>query len=315
MIDAHFNRWINIAYREMARQYIIPRLHSGNPVALTIVPGSTQRYFLPYDFSRAIAFFDSNNRSLDVIPNEDVRQFGEYNSFGSFVQYYEYHGVNQTVLADSGATPITIGVANRDTTVTASGAVFTSAMVGEYLLPLARNTATGLGNPEDYAYKIASFTSTTVVVLATPFRGVLADAGTVSDLVTSYFQVRPIGTPIIRIWGDPGASTTPTINLEYQKVPAKLANDEDSPEEDRLSEALVYKAIDLAGWAYLNAFMVKKAQEVIANSLGAFQTVKDFDRKLIHNFLQSNPMARSYSMLAGQRMGMGWDYSFGSVKY
>lgn len=316
MLDAHFVRWTNAAYRIVSRDYVIPKLNAGDSVTLKAVTGSTQKYYLPYDFQRVISFFDDNYRSLDVLPSEDVRQYGEYNSLGSFVQFYEYTSTNITPLAESGATPVLIAIPNRSTTVTASGGTpFTSAMAtdGEWILPIDRNTAAGAANPEDYGYKIATFTSTTVVVLARPFRGTLSDGGSVGSLTTGYFEVRPRNTPIVRIWGDPG--TAVDINLEYQRKPSKLANDEDTPEEDRLSESLTYMAIDMAGWRYREAFMAKRAQNAIAQTLSSFEKSKDYDKRLIHNYITGNPNGRSYSQIAGNRLGSHRQFSHRGIRY
>lgn len=282
-------------------------------MTLTAVSGSTQRFVLPYDYAAVIAFVDGNGRSLDPIPSMDVRQFGEYNSFGSFVAFFENNAPVGTPLTDSGSTPITIGIPNRSTTVTASAAVFTSSHVGEWLLPIDRNTASTFSSPEDYGYRIASLTDSTHVELERPFRGVLSDAGTVGDLTTSYFEIRPRQTKTVRIWGDPGS--TSTIKLEYQRTPSKLANFEDIPEEPRLSEALVYSAIQLAGISYREAFIVKTANDKIAQALSGFRSVKDRDRELVHNFLTSNPMARGYSQISGNHMGSADRYSGGSIRY
>ncbi len=311
LIDAHYVRWANEAYRTLTRKLIIPRLNNGAIVALIPVAGSTQNFYLPYDHSRTINFQDSTGRNLDPIPSEDVQAFGEYNSFGSYVAFYELLGANVTPLAESGATPITIGITNRSKTVTASAPIFTAAMVGEWLLPTGRNTAGGASNPEDYGYRIAAFTSTTVVTLERPFRGVLSDAGTTGDLTTGYFEVRPQNQPIARIWGDPGAAGT--ISIAYQRNPSKMANDEDTPEETRLSEAIVHSAIGMAGWAYKDAFTVKVARDAIADAYSSFQTVKDFDMKLVRNFITGNPNSRSYSQIAGNRLGTRNPY--GRVNY
>lgn len=316
MWDAHGTRFINMAYREIARQLIIPRLNSGAPVDLIPVSGETQQFYLPYDHSKVISFVDQTGRSLDPILSQDVKQFNEYNSLGTFVQFFEHNGVNQSPLAESGATPITIGIPNRSKTVTASAAVFTAAMEGEWLLPLARNTTAGAGNPEDYGYLIDTFNSTTSLTLSLHFRGVLSDGGTTGDLTTSYFEVRPKNTPIVFIWGDPGASST--ISITYQRVPSKLANDEDVPEEPRLAEAIVHKAIEMAGIAYRQGFMVQTAKGRFMEAMAGFQTVKDFDKELIHNFLTANPNARSYSMISGQHLSGsmgGMDFSGGRVNY
>ncbi len=317
VMDAHFLRFLNSAYREISRAYIIPRLHSGS-VTLTVVSGSTQNFYLPYDHSRVISFYDSNGRSLDVLRSEDVRQFNEYNALGSFVCFYEYSGVNLTPLYDSVAASVTCAIANRGTTVTASSAIFTSAHVGEWLLPLDYNTSSSAGNPEDYAYLISATTGTTAVPVTTctltrPFRGVISDAGAVGSMTTAYFQVRPVNTPIIRIWGLAGSA--PTVYCEYQRVPSKLANNEDVPEEPRLCEALVYRAIQLSGWGFRDAFMVKTAQDKINEALGAFQTCKDYDKKQIHNFLTANPQNRTYSQIAGRHVGQGYAYSHGGIRY
>lgn len=301
-LDAHFLRWINIAHRQMTRDLLIPSLNCGDPVDLVAVTGSTQKYYLPYDFNSIIAVIDENGRSLDPIPSMDVSQFGEYNSFGSFACFYEKSSSNVTPLAESGSTPVLIGIPNRSSTVTATGGTpFTAAMAGEYILPVARNTTAGAGNPEDYAYRIATFTSTTVVVLERTFRGVLSNAGDVSDLTTGYFEVRPRNTKIITIWGDPGSSAV--ISIKYQRVPSKLANDEDIPEDPTMSEAIVYKAIELAGWSYQNGFHAKKAPIAIAEATSQFKTAKDRDKELQHNFLTSNPNNRSYSQIGGIRLG------------
>lgn len=303
LLDAHFLRWLNMAYRQMSREYIIPALAHGDQLPLVVVTGSTQKFYLPYDFSAIISMTDQNERSLDPIPSLDVRQYGEYNSFGSFVAFYEYCSSNVTPLADSGSSPITISINNRSKTVTASAPVFTTAdeMEGEFLLPLNRNSTAGAASTEDYGYRINTFTSTTVVELERSFRGVISNSGSVGDLTTGYFEVRPKNTKIIRIWGDPAADDT--INLEYQRIPSMLSNDEDIPEEPRLCEAMVYKAIDLAGWAYQNAFHAKKAPAVIQEALSQFRTVAERDRLLIHNFITSNPNNRSYSQIGGIRAG------------
>lgn len=320
-LDAHFLRFLNLAYRDVARQYIIPRLNAGDAVTLGAVSGSTQKYYLPYDFERTIAFFDSNNRSLDVIPSEDVHQWGEYNSFGSFVQFYEFTSVNVSPLVSSGSTPNTISITNRGTTVTCSAAVFTDEHVGEWLLPTGQNSTASSANPEDYGYLISATTGTVAVpvttcTIARPFRGVIADTGTVGDLTTGYFEILPRNTPIIRIWGtNTNITTAPTIQCEYQRKPSKLANDEDIPEESRLSEALVYMAIKMAGWAYREAFVVKTSDQTIQSALASFQTVKDFDKNLVHNFLVGNPNGRSYSQISGMRMGYGYAYRGSGIRY
>lgn len=315
LLEAFFLRWINIAHRQISREYIIPALNNGDPVALTpiAVSNTNQKFYLPYDFSAVISFQDQTSRSLDPILSLDVRQYGEYNSFGTFVAFYEYCSSNITPLADSGNTPITLAITNRSTTATASAAVFASTHVGEWLLPLERNTVAGLGNPEDYAYLISAFTSTTVVTLARPFRGVLNDDGSVSNLATSYFEVRPRNTRIVRVWGQPGSTTT--INLEYQRKPSKLANDEDVPEDERLSEAIVLKAIELAGWAYQNAFHAKKSPAELARALAGYVLVSERDKLLIHNFITSNPNNRSYSQLGGGHMGQMDRYDTSGINY
>lgn len=322
LIDAHFIRWVNVAYKTIARSLVIPRLNAGDPVVLVAVSGSTQKFYLPYDFQKTIAFFDSTGRSLDIMLSEDVRQFGEYNSFGSFVQFYEFTSANITPLYDSIAQGTTLSITNKSTTATASSAIFTSAHVGEWLLPLDVNTTAGASNPEDFGYLIASTTGTVAVpsatcVLARPFRGTLSDGGTVGDLATARFEIRPRNVPICRIWGDPGSSSpSAVINIEYQRNPSKLANDEDTPEEDRLSEAIVYSAINLAGWAYQNAFQVQNAAKAISESTASFVHSKDFDRLLIRNFMTSNPMIRQYSQgVVGRHMGMHDVFSTSSIRY
>lgn len=317
-IDAHFIRFLNLAYREFARGFIIPRLNAGPAVTLPQISGETQRFMLPYDHSRVISFFDANNRSLDVLPSEDVRQYGEYNSLGSFVQFYEYTFASIAPLYDSAAVTVTLGISNRGVTATASSPIFTSAHVGEWLLPINRNSVAGSSNPEDCAYLISATAGTVAApsatcTLARPFRGVLSDAGTVSDLTTGYFEIRPRNTPIIRIWGDPGSSNTATISAEYQRVPSKLANPEDVPEESRLCEAMVFKAIMLAGIVFKEPFLVKTSTEKISESLSVFQTTKDFDKNLIHNFISGNPMSRSHGMLAGRHLG--GDLGRSSMRY
>lgn len=320
-LDAHFIRYLNMAYRDVARQYIIPRLNAGDPVELNAVSGSTQEYYLPYDFCSTIGFTDSSGRTLDVLPSSDRVQFNEYDALGSFVQFYEFASSNITPLLDSGSTPNTISITNRSTTVTCTASVFTEAHIGQWLLPLARNTTSGAGNPEDYAYLIDDTAGTTALptatcTLARPFRGVLLDSGSVDNLSTGYFEVLPRNTPIVRIWGNNTQdSTAPTINCEYQRVPSKLANDEDVPEEQRLSEALVYMAIQMAGWAYREAFSVKAANQMISTTLSNFQTAKDFDKNLVRNYIVGNPNGRSYSQIAGMRMGHGYAFRGNNIRY
>ena len=317
-MDAHFLRFLNAAYREVSRLYVIPRLNNGESIELVEVTGSTQEFYLPYDHSRIISFRDSTGRSLDVLPSEDVRQFNEYNALGAFVAFYEYYGVNDTPLYNSASASVTCGIPNRSTTVTASSAIFTDAHVGEWLLPLDRNTSSSSSNPEDYGYLISATSGTTAVPTTTctisrPFRGVISDAGSVGDMTTAYFEIRPRGCPMVRIWGN--ASAAPTIYAEYQRVPSKLANNEDIPEEPRICEALVYKSIQMAGWAFRETYMVKTAQERVLEALAGFQKSKDFDKRLIHNFLTANPQGRSYTQIGGRRMGQGWAYSHGSIRY
>ncbi len=325
MIDAHYNRWVNFCYREVARKFIIPRLNNGNQVALTLVTDTaiasstqTNAYFLPYDFSKTIAFFDSTGRSLDPIKSSDVRAFGEFNTFGGFAQFFEQNLASFNALVDPGSAT-TISISNRGTTVTASGAIFTSAHVGQWLLPLARNTSASAGNPENYSYLIASTAGTvlspsTACVLTRPFRGVTSDSGSTGDLTTGYFQIRPVNTPIIRIWGDPGA-TGYTPYIEYQRTPSKLANPEDVPEDPRVAEALVHMVIAKAGFAYRDSFMSQNAAHLIADSLSDFKTVKDWDKELIHNFLTANPQCRSYSQTAGRHMGQSGGISYRGIRY
>jgi hypothetical protein len=319
MVDAHLLRWINAAYRMFCREYVIPRLNNGDQVELVQISGSTQNFLVPYDFIRPIAFTDSTGRHMDVLPSEDVRQFGEYNTFGSFVQFYEYNAVNLAPLYDSFANSVTLGIPNRSKIATASASIFTDEHVGEWLLPIDRNTQAGVGNPEDYAYRIASTAGTVAVPSATctlekAFRGVLTDSGTVTDLTTGYFYIRPPNQPILRIWGDPGAAAI-TLYAEYQRQPSKLANAEDIPEEPRLGEAIVYQAIDLGGWAYREAFTARKALTAIADALSGYRKSRDFDQKMVHNFLIGNPNARSYAQVAGNRMGGMDRYSATGINY
>lgn len=324
IIDSHLIRYLNLAYREISRSIIVNRLNAGEPVELVGVTSQTQSFYLPYDFSRVISFFDSNNRSLDILPSEDVRQMNEYNALGTFVQFYEYKSANISPLYDSYAATVTCGISNRGTTVTASSAVFTDAHIGEWLLPIANNSTAGAGNPEDYAYLISDTAGTTAApsttcTLARPFRGVISDSGTVSDLTTGYFEIRPRNTPIIKIWGT-NSDTAPTIYCEYQRVPSKLANDEDIMEEPRLAEAVVFKAVLMAGWAFREENVFKMADAKIRESTDAFEKSKNFDMKLIHNFIVGNPMARSHGMISGLRVGggpggAGWAYSHGSIRY
>lgn len=311
LIDAHFERWLNMAYRQIASDLIIPRLHSGDQVELVQVTDSTNQFYCPYDYQRTISFVDENARSLDPILSKDLRQFGEYNTLGTFVQFYEHASVNITPLYNSFGASVTCTMNNRSLTVTASSAIFTSAHVGEWLLPIDRNSTAGSSNPEDYGYLIASTAGTVAVpsttcTLARPFRGATSDGGVVGNVTTGYFEIRPRNTPIIRIWGDPGTTDTNiTINMEYQRIPSKLANDEDVPEEPRLCAAMVHQAIQSAGWAYQNAFTVKQGEMMIAKALSEFKSSKEFDRELVHNFLVANPMSRSYSMVSGRHMGRG----------
>lgn len=319
-LDVNFLRYINLAYREIARQYIIPRLNAGESVALSAISTTdTQLFYLPYDFCRPLSFTDSNNRSLDVLRSEDARQVGEYNSMGTFVQFYEYRSVSVTPLYDSNANSVTCGIVNRSTTVTASAAAFDNTAAathtGQWLLPINRNSTTGSSNPEDYAYKISSVTNTTTAVLERPFRGVISASGTVGSLTTGYFEIRPRNTPIIRIWGN--ASTQPTIYCEYQRIPSKLANDEDIPEEPRLSETLVHKAVLLSGMALRNAFTVKAIESQIASTLATYQTSSEYDKHMIRNIIIGNPRYRSHSMqaFAGMHIGRTYSYNAGRVRY
>jgi hypothetical protein len=142
----------------------------------------------------------------------------------------------------------------------------------------------------------------------------MSDGGTVGNITTSYFEIRPRNTPIIRIWGDPGSSTTETIKVEYQRKPSKLANDEDIMEEPRLAHAVVFQAIKLAGWAYKQTFSVSTSEKAILEALSSFQASKDFDKQLIHNFLTSNPMNRGYSQISGRHMGRS-QYSTSGIRY
>lgn len=315
-LTAHFVRFLNMAYRQVASEYMIPRLYSGDQVVLSAVSGSTNQFYLPYDFQRTISFVDPTGRSLDPIKSEDVRQFGEYNTFGSFVQFYECNSVSIDALYDSFTASVTCTIVNGSKTVTASSAVFTSAHPDEWLLPL--NRISGNPNPDDFAYKIASTSGTVAVPVTTctlerPFKGTLSDAGTVGNFTAGYFQIRPQNTPIIRIWGDPGDDEE--ISIEYQRVPTKLSNEYDAPEDVRLSMVLVYKAIELAGVAYQNGFMVKKSMNDVAQTLSQYQTSKDFDKHLIHNFLTTNPNVRGYSQnVVGRHIGQG-SYSTNGIRY
>lgn len=306
LLDAHFLRWLNVAYRELASLIIVPKLNNGDPVELIPVDDSTQKFYCPYDYGRTISFTDDNDRSLDILLSEDVRQYGEYNSFGSFVQFYEHCSANITPLYNSVDASVTLAITNRSTTATASSAIFTDEHIGEWLLPIDRNSTAGAANPEDYGYLISNTSGTVAVPTTTctlerPFRGTLSEAGTVGSLSTSYFEIRPRNTPMIRIWGDPGSAET--ISMEYQRIPTKLANDEDIPEEPRLSHAMVYKAIQLAGWSYKQTFSVKSAENAIATALASFTSSKDFDKQLIRNYLTANPMNRGYSQISGMHMG------------
>lgn len=325
LLEAHFLRFINLAYTEFARQLIIPKLNSGEPVELSLVSTtvpdtSSARFVLPYDFCRSIAFFDGNKRSMDVFPSEDVRQVNEYDGLGSFTQFYEHTSAIITPLYDSVSAGTTVAITNRSTTATASSAIFTDAHVGEWLLPINLNTTATAGNPEDYAYRIASTTGTvaspsTTCTLERPFRGVLTDSGSITDLSTSRFEIRPRNSPVIRIWGKTGTNPSVTIYSEYQRTPSKLANPEDIPEEPRLCEAIVFRAIMLAGVAFREAFLVKSAEAKIAESLSAFQTAKDFDRMLIRNFVIGNPNSRSHGEYGGMRMGGGFTTQHGGIRY
>lgn len=325
LLDAHMLRFLNAAYREFARTYVIPRLSAGEPVTLntvsdTIADGSSARYILPYDHEKCLAFFDGNGRNLDVLPSTDVRAFDEYGSLGSFVQFYEYQSGVVTPLYDSVSASVTLGIPNRSTTATASSAIFTDEHVGEWLLPIHRNTATAAANPENYAYRIASTSGTvaapsTTCTLERPFRGVLSDAGAISDLTTGYFEIRPRASPIIRIWGAQTSTDDLTIRAEYQRTPSKLANPEDIPEEPRLAEALCYKTILLSGVAFREAFQVKIAEAKIAEALGGFRSSSEFDRLQIRNFIVGNPNARSYSELGANRLGFGYATTHGGVRY
>lgn len=315
ILDAHFNRWVNTAYRDISRTFIVPRLHSGDGIALEQVSGSTDKYYLPYDFERVISFYDSNGRSLDPIPSEDVQQFGEYNSFGSFVQFYEHNSNAGTALYSSVASGTTVSLTVGSTAVSVSAAVLTSAHEDEFLLPLASGTA-AVPNPENYAYKITSIDSTSTATLETPFRGATQDSGANVNITANYFEIRPQNTPILSIKGNPGSSTTYTIYVKYQRKPKKLASDSDIPEDDRLAEAIVHKAISLAGMSYRSDFDVKASNANIAASLAGYQTSKDFDKMLIHNYVQGNPNVRTYGQGLGTRhMGMYSSYSGSSIQY
>lgn len=314
LIDAHFIRWVNAAYRNFARLVIVPKLNSGDPVELIVVDGSTQRFYLPYDFVRAISFYDSGGRTLDILPSEDVRQINEYGSLGSFTQFYEHNSANVDPVYNSVDAAVTIEIDNRSTLATTSSAILIDDYIGEWILPINRNTTAGSGNPEDYGYLISDVPTSSTLTLARPFRGVISDSGSIGDLSTSYFEIRPRNTPIIRIWGDPG--TEATINCEYQRTPSKIANDEDIPEEPRLSEAIVYEAIKMAGWSYKDSFQVKIGQDAVSSTLSSFQKSKDFDRLLIRNYIVGNPNARTYSQGIGTRhIGMDYDYSPRGIRY
>ena len=176
--------WINDAQRILMSTF--------NPIftestATDVTVANQQAYNLPYNYEKLNSVtitLGTYKYPLKEVPDEDywnqlqittsftsnyAQWFfidaGQINfwpkpSTSSLVITYNYKVLVRD-LSNADYTTGTIALTNGSTTVTGTGTTFTAAMVGRYLK----------SNTDGYWYKIAGFTSTTVLTLAKSFAG------------------------------------------------------------------------------------------------------------------------------------------------
>jgi hypothetical protein len=124
----------------------------------------------------------------------------------------------------------TASVTNRDVTVSVSVGTWNSDFAGEWITFGADSAS---NNGGDYGYLIESATASTIT-LATPYRG--------PSLTGAAYSIRPGSGR--RIAFDPTFTEGgKSVVYSWQRKPARLYNDEDVPEVDRLCEAVCWKAL------------------------------------------------------------------------
>jgi len=117
--------------------------------------------------SQGVAF-TSDTQTNYYIKDNNILLYPTPASSGNTITYY-YTATDKDMSVDSTATSSTIKtLANTGTTVTSNAAAFTSAMVGRYIKI----------DSDGYWYKIAGYTSTTVITIEEPYMGTAISAGT-----------------------------------------------------------------------------------------------------------------------------------------
>lgn len=141
-------------------------------------------------------------------------------------------------------------------TVTAAGAAFTAAMIGEYVR---------IGTNSGF-YKIAAVPGATTLTLADKFRG--ADwtaAATPASLTAQHYEIRPTGTKQLALVNEQGdAITTATLKIWYLRRPLPILND--------------YDAIELPGTCnWIFAGVCKQMLRQTKYNIDALREAPDFD--------------------------------------
>lgn len=231
-MDALIDRQVMVKYRMLGRRNLWPQLRVDN--AEMTADTASQFYFLPYVFDRLYdesLRYDVTASQGGVIVNQGIgTQLARYRSFAPTTI-----PANVAIAAGTGAALYSTGTAtvgNRGTAVTGTGTVWTTALhVGQYVVFHIDSMG---ANGGDFGYQIASRSGDTSITLATPYRGPsLADAS---------YEIRPANNP--RLTFDPAFTEDgKVIACTYQRKPARLYNDEDSPEVDALSEAVAYEVL------------------------------------------------------------------------
>lgn len=222
---------INRAYAQLARKRQFVELRVDDE---TFTTTANQRFYTaPYpitDISRDSVRYDVTSSSAGTI----IRAIE-----GTEVQHYRAGAATtvrpQSISLTSGSGTAlyatgTVAVSNRGTTVTLTGGTFSSSYAGEWIV---FSTDTSGNNGGDYGYLIDSASGTTLT-LATSYRG--------PDLSGARYSIRPAHGK--RIVFDPEfTEDAKTVVYSWQRRPARLYNDEDTPEVVQLSEAICWKAL------------------------------------------------------------------------
>lgn len=221
---------LNVAYQQLARKRQFVELRVDNEEFETVA--EQRLYAAPYPIV-SICKDSVRYDVTDSTPGAIIRVVE-----GAETQHYRAAAATTTRPQSCGLTSGsgsalyaegTVAVSNRGTSVTLTSGTWIADYAGEWIV----FSTDGSSNGGDYGYLIESAAASSIT-LATPYRG--------PDLSAARYAIRPGHGK--RLAFDPVFTEGGKIIVySWQRKPARLHNDEDTPEVTQLSEAVCWKAL------------------------------------------------------------------------